>query len=188
MNKQQSTYLLRDCDAVLIPQGTPILLMQGTEIVVTQALGGAYTLYSNGHLLRISAENADALGEDCIKQYQEQTGPNSPVVPDPNLSLEEKVWMQLKTCYDPEIPVNIVDLGLIYQCAISPAAATGFNVCVTMTLTAAGCGMGPILVEDVKQKLVILPEVAHVDVDLVFDPPWNQDRMTPEARLQLGVL
>ena len=188
MKTQENITLQRDCDAILIPNGTPIVLMKGTEVVLTQALGGSYTLYSNGHLLRISAEDIDALGEDFLKKTTQAESTNKVEAENSNLTLEEKVWAQLKTCYDPEIPVNIADLGLIYKCAITPSPSAGFDVAITMTLTAPGCGMGPVLVADVKQKLSALPEVSHVAVELVFDPPWNQDRMSEAAKLQLGVL
>lgn len=180
LNKEnKNIILLRDCDAVLIPQGTPIFLAKGTEVVITQALGGSYTLYSNGHLLRIAPQDIDALGEDFLDKTLEI---------DPNLTLEEKIWAQLKTCYDPEIPVNIADLGLIYTCVITPSSMAGFDIAITMTLTAPGCGMGPVLIADVKQKIKMLPEISQVEVELVFDPPWTQDRMTEAAKLQLGVL
>lgn len=182
MSEQKKIVLSRDCDAILIPQGTPILLIKGTEVVLTQALGGAYTLYSNGHLLRISSQDADALGE-CFAKLSDEA-----FITHAHLTLEEKIWMQLRTCYDPEIPVNIVDLGLIYRCVSKPSAMQGFDVEIAMTLTAPGCGMGPVLMEDVKQKIACLPEVSHVAVELVFDPPWTRDNMTEAAKLQLGVL
>ncbi len=188
MNTQKNITLLRDCDAILIPQGTPIILVKGTEVVVTQALGGSYTLYSNGHLLRINAEDIDALGEDFLEKVSSEKLAIEKTQANQNLTLEEKIWAQLRTCYDPEIPVNIADLGLIYKCVTTPSPSVGFNVAITMTLTAAGCGMGPVLVADVKQKLSALPEVTHVEVELVFDPPWTQDKMTEAAKLQLGML
>lgn len=188
MNRQENITLVRDCDAILIPQGTPIILMKGTEVVLTQALGGSYTLYSNGHLLRITAEDADALGENFLKKSSAAKKVAEIAALDPHSTLEEKIWAQLRTCYDPEIPVNIADLGLIYRVATSPSSIAGFDVAITMTLTAPGCGMGPVLVADVKQKVSALSEVSHVEVDLVFDPPWSQDKMSDAAKLQLGVL
>lgn len=188
MNTQENITLCRDCDAILIPQGTPIILMKGTEVVLTQALGGSYTLYSNGHLLRINAEDVDALGENFLKKSGTAEKVVETAAVDSNSTLEEKIWAQLRTCYDPEIPVNIADLGLIYRVVTSPSSIAGFDVAITMTLTAPGCGMGPVLVTDVKQKVSVLPEVGYVEVELVFDPPWTQDRMTEAAKLQLGVL
>lgn len=185
---QENITLQRDCDAILIPNGTPIVLKKGTEVVLTQALGGSYTLYSNGHLLRINAEDVDALGDDFLKQQSKQKTLGKVEITNSNMSLEEKVWALLRTCYDPEIPVNIADLGLIYKCVITPSASFGYDLVITMTLTAPGCGMGPVLVEDVKRKLSSLSEVTHVSIELVFDPPWNQDRMSEAAKLQLGVL
>ena len=188
MTTKKNILLVRDCDAILIPQGTPIILMKDTEVILTQALGGSYTLYSNGHLLRIGVGDADALGEDFLKETRQAEKTIEALETNLNLSLEEKVNLQLKTCFDPEIPVNIVDLGLIYQVTVTPSLSAGFNVAITMTLTSAGCGMGPVLVADIKQKIAALADVTYVEVDLVFDPPWSQANMSDAAKLQLGVL
>lgn len=171
----------RDCDAVLIPVGEQVRLPQGVSGFITQSLGGSFTVYIEGNLFRIAGVDADAIGKEPIKP---------PTVPD-NASEEEfesVVWQQMRTCYDPEIPINVVDLGLIYDCRISVGDSGGRIVAVDMTLTAPGCGMGDILVEDVREKIEIIPGVERADVQLVFDPPWNQSMMSEEARLETGLL
>ena len=175
----ESITLERDCDAVLIPAGSPIVLQKGTDVVITQSLGGSYTVQVHGNLARVDGCDADALGKESVV---------SPVDTSEEMSLEDRVWAQLRTCYDPEIPVNIVALGLVYHCRVVPLTDGGNNIFVTMTLTAPGCGMGPVLVVDIKHKLLGLPHVNDVDVELVFDPPWNQTMMSEAARLQLGML
>jgi probable FeS assembly SUF system protein SufT len=180
MNDTQSIILLqRDVDACLIPSGAHIFLQQGTEVTITQALGSSYTVNIYGNLARIDGKDADALGKDPVKEIVE--------IPE-GASLEEYVWKQMKLCFDPEIPVNIVDLGLIYDCRIDDEKEGEAFVYIKMTLTAPGCGMGPILVNDVKHKIKLLPGVKDVDVEMVFDPPWDRDMMSDEAKLQLGML
>jgi probable FeS assembly SUF system protein SufT len=172
--------LERDCDAVLIPQGEKVTLPAGTGGFITQALGGSFTLYIEGNLFRVAGTDADAVGLDPIR---------APEVPE-NASdedIESVVWEQMRTCYDPEIPINIVDLGLIYECKIAKTESGNRRVDIAMTLTAPGCGMGPILMEDVREKLEIIPTVERADIELVFDPPWNQSMMTDEAKLQAGL-
>ena len=171
----------RDCDAVLIPAGTPILIGAGTEVYITQALGGSVTVNVNGNLARVDGKDLDALG------MEPQEGLVAEARDDGTVD-EDLVWMQLRTCYDPEIPINIVDLGLVYECNISvlPDGA-GNRVDVVMTLTAPGCGMGEFLVQDVRQKLLQVPNVNEVSVELTFDPPWNQELMSEAARLQTGM-
>ncbi len=171
----------RDCDAILIPSGTPIFIQQGTNVYVTQALGGSVTVNVNGNLARIAGNDLDALG------MQPQNGLSVEARADGGVD-EDLVWMQLRTCYDPEIPINIVDLGLVYECSIAPLPDNAGNrVDVVMTLTAPGCGMGEFLVQDVKEKLLQVPNVTDVNVELTFDPPWNQDMMSEAARLQTGM-
>jgi probable FeS assembly SUF system protein SufT len=166
----------RDCPARLVPVGTPVMVPGGTFVTLTQALGGTYTIVYNGNMARIDGEDADALGFKVeIPQYE--AAPDGSINPD-------HVWETLRTIYDPEIPVNVVDLGLIYDCEIDSARS---HIKITMTLTAPGCGMGPVLVDEIKRRLGRLPNVAHVDVELVFDPPWSRDRMTEEAQLELGL-
>lgn len=178
--------LERDVDAVLIPMGERILLRAGTVVFVTQALGGSYTININGNLARIDGRDADALG---LEQEPEATGDGPQKTPaEATGPVEEAlVWEQLSTCYDPEIPINIVDLGLIYECKITPMEGGGNRIDVTMTLTAPGCGMGQILVEDVRGKLEHVPNVTEVNVDLTFDPPWDYSMMSEAARLQTGM-
>lgn len=175
--------LARDCPAVLIPEGTPVTLKAGTEVFVTQALGGSVTVNVHGNLARISAEHVDALG------MERSAGPASPetAARAGGRVDEGLIWDQLRTCYDPEIPINIVELGLIYRCEIVPLPDGGNRVEIDMTLTAPGCGMGPILVDDVRSKLGEVPHVSEVDVELTFDPPWHSDMMSEAARLETGL-
>lgn len=181
MNPEEAITLERDCDAILIPQGTRISLPAGSVVFITQSLGGSYTVNINGNLARIDGPDADALGleppEDRSQADQALGGPLA----------ESLVWDELRTCYDPEIPINIVDLGLIYQCKITPLADGGNQIDIRMTLTAPGCGMGQFLVDDVEAKLTRVPKVTRVNVELVFDPPWNQSMMSEAARLQAGL-
>lgn len=172
--------LVEDCYAIVIPSGLPILLLKGSEVEIIQDLGGTYTVQFNGQWVRIAAQDAKVLGQEYIKPGVESTWTEE-------TSTEEKVWSLLKTCYDPEIPVDIVDLGLIYGCQLFEVDS-GYRVHIMMTLTAPGCGMGPVLMEDVKQKLHGITGVVDVNVEWVFDPPWTQDRMSDEAKLKLGLL
>ncbi|MDQ6959274.1 MAG: putative Fe-S cluster assembly protein SufT [Mariprofundaceae bacterium] len=171
--------VLRDCDALLIPVGTKVTIPEGSQVMITQALGGSYTVNINGNLARIDSKDADALGLEVEQQPEAPKKAEGPVD-------EGAVWMALGTCYDPEIPVSIVELGLIYHCDIK-SLEHGNCVEVVMTLTAPGCGMGPILVEDVRAKLLAVDNVTEVNVDLVFDPPWDRSMMSDEAKLQLGM-
>ncbi|GAC1310050.1 MAG: putative Fe-S cluster assembly protein SufT [Steroidobacteraceae bacterium] len=171
----------RDVKAVAIPAGVEVNLKLGSVGYITQALGGSFTVYIDGNLFRIAGHEADAIGK---------TPAVAPDVP-PGASEEDiknVVWRQLRTCYDPEIPVNIVDLGLIYECEVSKNDDASRTVAIKMTLTAPGCGMGEVLVQDVRDKVEIVPTVARADVELVFDPPWNQSMMSDEARLQTGMM
>jgi len=172
--------VLRDCAALLIPMGTPVTIPEGSQVMITQALGSSYTVNINGNLARIESSDADALG---LESAEHETG-KSKVAAGP--VDEDALWAAMEQCYDPEIPVNVVDLGLIYHCDITPLNP-GNRVDVVMTLTAAGCGMGPILVEDVRAHLLDVDNVTEVDVDLVFDPPWDRSMMSDEAKLQLGM-
>lgn len=173
--------LERDVKATIIPAGEELLLREGTSGFITQALGGSFTVYVEGNLFRVAGADADALGKDPVPP---------PSIPDnaSDADIEAVIWQQLKTCYDPEIPVNIVDLGLIYRCDVVPLGNGQRSVDVDMTLTAPGCGMGEILVQDAQEKIAIIPTVADVRVQLVFDPPWNQSMMSDEARLQTGLM
>ncbi len=173
--------LERDVTAIIIPIGEAVTLREGTVGFLTQALGGSFTVYVEGNLFRIAGADADALGKEPEPP---------PEVPDnaTDADIEQVIWNQLKTCYDPEIPVNIVDLGLIYRVDISLQADGQRSVDVDMTLTAPGCGMGEILVQDAQEKIAVIPTITDVRVELVFDPPWNQAMMSEEARLQTGLM
>ena len=173
--------LLHACEAVMIPQGITIDLEKGTEVFITQALGGSVTVNVMGNLARINEADISALGmEAAEKDARFETALNSPLIDD------ELIWEQLSTCYDPEIPINIVELGLIYRCDII-YEDTGNRVEIDLTLTAPGCGMGPFLVEDIISKVNQIPNISSVDVELVFDPPWNQEMMSEAARLETGL-
>lgn len=173
--------LARDVKAVIIPLGQEVNLREGSTGYITQALGGSFTIYLEGNLFRIAGADADALGKEPVAP---------PEVPEDatDAELEAVIWSQLKTCYDPEIPVNIADLGLIYRCEVKNLGNGERRVEIDMTLTAPGCGMGDILVQDVREKVAIIPTVSDVQVELVFDPPWNQSMMSDEARLQTGMM
>ncbi len=181
-NPQSETVILsRECAAVIIPAGDAVTLPEGTSGYLTQSLGGSFTVYIEGNLFRIAGVDADAIGKEPIKP------PDVP--PDATEEeLETVIWEQMKMCYDPEIPINIVDLGLIYRCEIERNDAGQRIVTVDMTLTAPGCGMGEILMEDVREKIEIVPTIERAEVELVFDPPWNQSMMSEEARLEAGLL
>lgn len=175
--------LKRDTKATLIPDGTRVTMPEGTHVRITQALGDTWTVMTDyGQMLRIEGEDADALGkEPKAPSKEEETG-----------TLEDRVWAKLKKCYDPEIPVNVVDLGLVYNCEIRDGeggAGDGGKVAdIKMTLTAPGCGMGGVLADDVKRQVESLPEIERAEVELVFDPPWNQDMMSEVAKLELGMM
>src|SRR3979490_1207527 len=171
----------REVKAVAIPAGVEVNLKLGSVGYITQALGGSFTVYIDGNLFRIAGQDAGAIG---------QTAAPAPEVP-PGASeddIKNIVWQQLKTCYDPEIPVNIVDLGLVYACDVSKNEDATRTVDIKMTLTAPGCGMGEVLVQNVRDKVKIVPPVARANVELVFAPPWNQTMMSDEARLQTGMM
>jgi probable FeS assembly SUF system protein SufT len=170
----------RDCDVVMIPSGDRVTMPAGTVGYITQALGGSFTVFVDGNLFRVAGIDADAIGKE-------------PVLP-PSLpenatedDIENLLWEQMKTVYDPEIPVNIVDLGLVYRCDLNKDEAGKRVVDVAMTLTAPGCGMGDILVDDVRSKLELVPTIDQVSVELTFDPPWNHNMMSEVARLETGM-
>jgi probable FeS assembly SUF system protein SufT len=170
----------RDCAAVMVPSGEQVNLPAGQHGYLTQALGGSFTVYVDGNLFRIANQDADAIGKEPMALPQLADGASDDDV-------ERAVWSQLRTCYDPEIPINVVDLGLVYECVLARREDGERLVKVTMTLTAPGCGMGDILVEDVRTKLELVPTVAEADVDLVFDPPWNHSMMSEVAKLETGM-
>lgn len=169
----------RDCEARLVPSGTLITIPKDTFVTITQSLGGTFSVVVNGNLARVEGKDADALGKDSLKfDFGD--------VEEGKVS-ERHVWEALRTVYDPEIPVNIVDLGLIYDMRIEEREGRN-HVYIKMTLTAPGCGMGPILAEDVKHKVLRVPNVDEAEVELTFDPPWSNDMLTDEAKLTLGML
>ena len=181
MVMRETRALSRDVEVAAIPYGDRLTLTAGTTVFVTQALGGSYTaMTDHGYLVRIEGKDADAIGE-------------KPVLPltaadVAGRSTQELAWDQLKTCFDPEIPVNIVDLGLVYKCEVERVDGDGEKVKVEFTLTAPGCGMGDFLRQDVQQKLLAIPGVKEVEVEVVLDPPWDQSMMSDVARLQLGLM
>ena len=178
MQNVTTVTLSRDCDAVQIPAGNTVVLPAGTDVDITQRLGGSFTVHAMGGLFRIGAKDADALG---------LTREVTPVVPAGEGDLDEKmIWETLRSCYDPEIPVNIVDLGLVYDMGIDEAPG-GKKVFVKMTLTAPGCGMGATIAGDAQQRILCLPGVVDASVEIVWDPPWHQSMITPEGRRILGI-
>jgi probable FeS assembly SUF system protein SufT len=172
--------LRRACKARMVPSGNEVILPEGITVNMTQSLGGSFTVYVEGNLFRVAGEDADALGLEP---------PEQPTLPENHTQtdVEALVWEQMKTCYDPEIPINIVDLGLVYECKLSTLPDDTKHVDVKMTLTAPGCGMGEVLSRDVKEKLESVPSVKEAKVEIVFDPPWNRSMMSDEAKLQLGM-
>ena len=180
---RETIQTLRDCEATQIPQGNSVVIPRGTTVIITQALGGTYTvLTEGGYMLRIESKDADAIGRtpEAVSDTDKDGKP---------LSLKDRIWAQLKTIYDPEIPVNIVELGLIYYCEASPREeGDGYHVYIEMTLTAPGCGMGPVLQKDVEKKIASVEGVRSAEVKIVFEPQWDQSRMSEAARLQLGFM
>jgi probable FeS assembly SUF system protein SufT len=171
----------REIDAVVIPHGNKTRIPFGTKVTIMQKLGGTVTVTTEyGGLYRIDPENLDAVGLEVPAAPPAAAG-------DAAKSLEDRVWDVLRSCYDPEIPVNIVELGLVYSCLLDPPGADGRQVAnIQMTLTAPGCGMGDVLAQDIQTRLEKLAEISDARVEVVFDPPWNQDMMSEAARLQLG--
>jgi probable FeS assembly SUF system protein SufT len=179
-HEHQPVTLQRDVEAIMVPAGVPVTLRAEKTGFITQALGGSFTVYVEGNLFRIAGKDADALGQEPML-----TPELPPDATDDDV--KELVWEQMRTCYDPEIPVNIVELGLVYSCEIIHEGDERVAV-IKMTLTAPGCGMGETLVQDVKDKVEVIPTIKHADVELVFDPPWNQTMMSDAARLQTGMM
>jgi len=178
---REEVVVSRNCKAVLIPSGEEVLVPAGTQATITQWLGGSYTIITErGMMVRLSGKEVEAIGKEPTAAVQVE----GEVTKD---ELERLVWEELKTCYDPEIPVNIVDLGLVYLCEVTPVEA-GNKVNVKMTLTAPGCGMGPVLAADVEGKVRSLPTVKDADIQVVFDPAWDRSMMTEAAKLQLGMM
>ncbi len=180
MSVSASVKLTREVTAVAIPAGTPHPLPADTEVFITQELGGTFTVHAQGSLFRIDGKDADALGREATAT------PSQEDLSDTTLE-DETLWDTLKTCFDPEIPVNIVDLGLIYDMTKEAQADGRFRVSVKMTLTAPGCGMGDVIANDARQKLLALPAVDDAIVEIVWDPPWHQSMITEQGRLALGL-
>lgn len=180
MQMRKEATVTRDVPAREIPSGTPITLKAGDPVIITQSLGGSFTVMTPvGFLARVDGKDADAIGEQpVVADEAAQAGKTT----------EELAWDQLRTCFDPEIPVNIVDLGLVYSCNLSPLPEGGNRIDVKFTLTAPGCGMGDVLREDIKGKLLSVPDIQDADVQVVFDPPWSLQMMSDAAKLQLGMM
>ncbi len=180
MQEREVVLTKREVEARLVPSGTEIMIPADTFVTITQALGGTFTVAVNGNLARIDGHDADALGKEPPQSSFEAASDGS--------INEDQVWEALRNCYDPEIPVNVVDLGLIYECRVENGTDNGNQVFILMTLTAPGCGMGPVIADDVKRKLEAVPNVDRVEVELTFDPPWSNDMLSDEAKLELGLL
>jgi len=180
MSQKREIQLSRDCDAIQIPSGNPIVLPIGTSVMITQALGGTYTVATQAGLARISENDADALGIE--KSEKQETSAASGEVS------EDQIWDQLKSVFDPEIPVNVVDLGLIYDCKLEETDEGGTRASVKMTLTAPGCGMGPTIAADAQSKILSLDGVDEATVDLVWDPPWDQSMISEAGKMKLGLM
>lgn len=183
MKMSDVAILRREVEVITVPYGEKMKLLPGQEVLVTQAMGGSFTLNVMGNLVYLDAKNADAIGRAPIELPSDKV-----VINEGDEINESLLWDQLRTIYDPEIPVNIVDLGLIYDMSFRRLASGNYHVGIQMTLTAPGCGMGPVLVKDVEDKLKLIANIEQVDVVLLFDPPWNTEMMTEEAKLELGLL
>lgn len=184
MSGDKPITLRRECSAVLVPSGETITLAAGSTVWITQSLGGSYTVMTDrGYMARVDGHDAAALGMPAISEIRaEDSAPAKSAE-----EAEKRVWDQLRRCFDPEIPVNIVELGLIYDCAVESLAGGGYKAEIHFTLTAQGCGMGDFLKEDIRSKLLRVPGIREVQVDLVWEPPWNQSRMSGTAKQQLGI-
>src|SRR5438046_9234957 len=176
--------LNRDCEAIQIPSGQKTTIPAGTQGVITQSLGGSYTVATYQGLARVPEKDLDALG---LEKPQAATAERSARSTDDEVS-EEDVWNQLRQCYDPEIPVNIVDLGLVYDCRLAKKEDGGTRVEVKMTLTAPGCGMGPAIAHDAQSKILSIDGIDEADVQLVWDPPWKQNMISEAGRMKLGMI
>lgn len=184
MNSDKPIVLKRDCAAVLVPSGESITLSAGSRVWLTQSLGGSYTLMTElGHMVHIDGQDHDALGLAAVSLPKSEEA----VLAENIEAVEKRVWNQLRSCFDPEIPINIVDLGLIYHCGVTRLAHGGYRSEVHFTLTAKGCGMGQFLKEDIRKKLLAVAGVREVKVELVWEPAWAQNMISEAAKLQLGI-
>jgi probable FeS assembly SUF system protein SufT len=184
MSSSKPIILKRECTAVLVPSGEKITLAAGSGVWLTQSLGGGYTVMTErGYMAHLDGQEGDALGMAAVSALRpEEVTTNASIE-----EIEKLVWGQLRSCFDPEIPVNIVDLGLIYHFGVTRLAQGGYRTEVHFTLTAQGCGMGEILKEDILKKLLAVPGIRDAEVALVWDPPWNQRMISDTAKLQLGI-
>jgi probable FeS assembly SUF system protein SufT len=177
---QKSVKLAKTIEVIQVPFGTPTTLAKDTEVTIMHILGGNFTIVADGSMYRVENHDADAL------HFSQQLANKTDTLGD---SLEDKIWSALRTCYDPEIPVNVVDLGLIYGIEVQEDIEQRKTIVkVRMTLTSPGCGMGSIIISDVKNRLLSLPEVNSVEIATVFDPPWDRSMMSDQAKLDLGIL
>jgi len=178
---REEVVLERDVDVTAIPYGDRLTLQKGHPVIITQALGGSYTLVTmQGYMVRLEGQEADAIGKEVVAAPTAEEAASK--------SLDQQVWDQLRTCYDPEIPVNIVELGLVHTAELVDLPEGGKKVEVRFTLTAPGCGMGDVLRVDIEKKVLALPGVKEADVQVQLDPPWDQTKMSDAARLQLGLM
>ncbi len=175
--------LIRDVEATVIPHGEPYPLRTGETVTITHRLGGNFTVTTGFGMYRIAAADADALGEDATEQTEEKAFDENAEAP-----TEEDVRAVLKEVFDPEIPVNVVDLGLIYSVKIASAEAGGCRVDADLTLTAPGCGMGPVIAEDCRQRILKMPAVSDAHVEIVWDPPWTQEMISENGKMELGLI
>jgi len=186
MNTNQEIELTRDVEAIQIPSGETITLPGGSKVMIQQSLGGTYTVATQTGLARVSASDADALSLESGDESG--AGKTTPEKLAAAGDLEGAVWEQLRAVYDPEIPVNIVDLGLVYDCQVKEKGDGKNEVDIKMTLTAPGCGMGPTIAADARNKIISLEDIEDAQVDLIWDPPWNQDMISEEGKMQLGMI
>jgi len=185
MHENTEFTLSRDVEAIQIPSGAKTTIPEGTPGVITQALGGSYTVATYQGLARVAEKDADALG---LEKPASQNGATKSELSSEGEVDEKMVWDQLRQCFDPEIPVNIVDLGLVYDCQLTKRAEGGTKVDVKMTLTAPGCGMGPAIAHDAQSKILTIDGVDEAEVQLVWDPPWNQSMISEAGRMKLGMV
>ena len=184
MKSEKPVQVKRDVSAVMVPSGEKVLLSAGSSVWLTQSLGGSYTVMTDhGYMARIDGHDGDAIG---MASLSESKLDSAPVVENRD-EVQRLVWDRLRACFDPEIPVNIVDLGLIYDCTVSSLSVHSYKATVRFTLTAQGCGMGQFLKQDIRNKLLTVPGIDEADVDLVWDPPWNQSMLSGAAKQQLGI-
>jgi len=185
METDNRVTLSRDVEAVVVPMGAPVTLEKGEEVTITQTLGGTYTIIAGGNMYRIEGANADALGREAESDVIQPKSAGADVTIE---DIEDCAWEQMRRVYDPEIPVNIVDLGLVYSLEITPVGEGEFEAQIHMTLTAPGCGMGDHLRMDVQRRVMAIEGVTQADVELVWEPQWSQEMMSEEAKLTLGMM